>query len=55
MEVRGSKRVPRIEVLDGPTGCRRWPDDVKAWIVAKSFQPGARACDVAATYVRSER
>jgi transposase len=50
MEVRGSKGVSRIEVLDGPTGRRRWPDDVKARIVAESFQPGARVCDVAAKY-----
>ena len=50
MEVRGSKRVSRIEVLDGPTGRRRWPDDLKARIVAESFQPDARVCDVAAKY-----
>lgn len=50
MEVRGAKGVSRIEVLDGPTGRRRWPDDVKARIVAESFDPGARVCDVAAKY-----
>ncbi len=50
MEVRGSRGVSRIEVLDGPTGRRRWPDDLKARIVAESFQPGARVCDVAAKY-----
>ena len=50
MEVRGSKRVSRIEVFDGPTGRRRWPDDLKARIVAESFQPDARVCDVAAKY-----
>lgn len=50
MEVRGSKGVARIEVLDGPTGRRRWPDDLKARIVAESFLPGARVCDVAAKY-----
>lgn len=50
MEVRGFKGVSRIEVLDGPTGRRRWPDNVKARIVAESFQPGARVCDVAAKY-----
>ena len=47
MEVRGAKGVSRIEVLDGPTGWRRWPDDLKAWIVAESLAPGARVCDVA--------
>lgn len=50
MEARGSKGVSRIEVLDGPTGRRRWPDDVKARIVAESFLPGTRVCDVAAKY-----
>jgi transposase len=50
MEVRGSNRVSRIEVLDGPTGRRRWADDLKARIVAESFQPRARVCDVAAKY-----
>jgi transposase len=50
MEVCGSNGVSRIEVLDGPTGRRRWPDDLKARIVAESFQPGARVCDVAAKY-----
>ena len=50
MEVRGAKGVSRIEVLDGPTGRRRWPDNLKARIVAESFQPGARVCDVAAKY-----
>ena len=50
MEVRGSKGVSRIEVRDGPTGRRRWPDDLKAQIVAESLQPGARVCDVAAKY-----
>ena len=48
MEVRGG--VSRLEVLDGPTGRRRWPDDVKARIVGESFLPGARVCDVAARY-----
>jgi transposase len=42
--------VARIEVLDGPTGRRRWPVDVKARIVAESLQAGARVCDVAAKY-----
>ncbi|WP_415183116.1 transposase [Phaeovulum sp.] len=50
MEVRGSRGVSRIEVHDGPAGRRRWPDDIKARIVAESFQSGARVCDVAAKY-----
>ncbi|MCA3448415.1 MAG: transposase [Rhodobacter sp.] len=28
-------------------GKRRWPDEVKALIIAKSLQPGARIVDVA--------
>jgi transposase len=44
-EVRGS--VTQMEVLEGPTGRRSWPDDVKARIVAERFAPGARVCDVA--------
>lgn len=50
MEVRRSNGVSQIQVLDGPTGRRRWPDDLKTRIVAESFQPGARVCDVAAKY-----
>lgn len=44
-EVRGC--VTRMEVLEGPTGRRSWPDDLKARIVRESFEPGARVRDVA--------
>ena len=37
----------RLEVLEGPTGRRSWPDDVKGRIVAESFEPDARVVDVA--------
>jgi len=37
----------RLEVLEGPTGRRTWPDEVKGRIVAESFEPGARVTDVA--------
>ncbi len=37
----------RLEVLEGPTGRRRWPDEVKSRIVAETFAPGARVADVA--------
>lgn len=36
-----------IEIVQRTRGYRRWPDDVKARIVAESFQPGARVADVA--------
>lgn len=37
----------RLDVLEGPTGRRRWTDERKALIVAESFAPGARVGDVA--------
>lgn len=37
----------RLEVLEGPTGRRRWPDDVKARIVRESFDSGASVNEVA--------
>jgi len=37
----------RLEVLEGPTGRRSWPDEVKGRIVAETFEPGARVVDVA--------
>jgi len=43
-------RARLIEVIPGPTGRRRWPDDVKARIVAETLQPGARVNEVAARY-----
>jgi transposase len=36
-----------MEVIAGATGRRRWPDDVKARIVAASLLPGARVADLA--------
>lgn len=39
--------VGRYEVVEPRRGNRRWPDDVKARIVAESFEPGARVVDVA--------
>ena len=36
-----------LEVFEGPTGRRSWPEDVKGRIVAESFEPGARVADVA--------
>jgi transposase len=37
---------PRIEVYAG-VGRKRWPDELKAEIVAESFRPGAVVADVA--------
>lgn len=36
-----------IDVVRRTRGYRRWPDEVKARIVAESFQPGVRVVDVA--------
>ncbi len=36
-----------IEIVRRTRGYRRWPEDVKARIVAESFQPGVRVADVA--------
>jgi len=41
------RNADRLEVLEGPTGRRSWPQHVKARIVAESFQKGARVCEVA--------
>lgn len=45
--------VRRLEVLEGPTGRRVWPDPLKARIVAESFAPGARVSAVAARHTMS--
>ena len=37
----------RLEVIEGSSGRRRWPDDVKAQIVRESFEPTARVSEVA--------
>lgn len=34
-------------MIAGPTGRRRWPDEVKARIVAETLEAGARVNDVA--------
>jgi len=41
------EHVSRLEVLEGPTGRRKWPDEVKARIVAETLVEGARVCEVA--------
>lgn len=39
--------ISRLEVQEGPTGRRSWPDEVKAQIVAESFEPGVKVSAVA--------
>lgn len=42
--------------LASDKGGRRWPDDLKAQIVAETLLPGARVCDVARAYgIRANR
>lgn len=42
-----ARNISRLEVLEGPTGRRSWPDEVKAAIVAESFEPGVKVSVVA--------
>jgi transposase len=43
-------RVRRLEVIEGPSGRRNWPDEVKARIVAETLEPGASVACVAARH-----
>lgn len=46
----GEGFVGQCEVVEPRRGNRRWPDEVKARIVAESLAPGARVVDVAARH-----
>lgn len=46
----GDGFVGRCEVVEPRRKNRRWPDDVKARIVAESLQPGVRVVDVGRHY-----
>lgn len=46
----GTAGVRRLEVIEGPTGRRSWPDEVKASIVAETLAPGASVSAVAARH-----
>lgn len=46
----GEGFMGRCEVVEPRRGKRRWPEEVKARIVAESLQPGARVVDVAARH-----
>jgi len=37
----------RLEVIEGPSGRRTWPDAVKAQIVRESLEPGVTVSEVA--------
>ncbi len=43
----GEGFVGRCEVVEPRRGNRRWPNELKARIVAENLQPGARVVDVA--------
>lgn len=42
--------LSRMEVLSGPTGRRRWPDEVKCQLVAESLSFGVTVREVAERY-----
>ncbi len=45
-----SEVFTKLGVVIGPRGHRRWPDELKALIVAETFEPGATVAGVARKY-----
>jgi transposase len=43
----GQGYAGRIDVVAGPTGRRRWPEDVKAEIVLETYRDGLSVADIA--------
>jgi len=50
MDVSPDGFAGRLEVVEGPSGGRRWSDAEKARIASESFRPGVHVADVARRY-----
>lgn len=50
MDVSPDGFAGRLEVVEGPSGRRRWSDEEKARIASESYRPGVHVADVARRY-----